>query len=127
MIYTASYFQKENHHGKLVSVSRTIPKIFSTMETLNFFTPSSFLLKDWKDGVITKEQYIARFRKEIRGNLPKITEWVNKLDPSVDLTLLCWEKAGEFCHRNLIIKFIERDRPDCYGGCDILNKVLSKA
>jgi len=126
MIYTASYFQKENHHGKLVPISRTVPKGFSTKDSLSFFIPSSLLLKDWKAGALTQEQYINRYREEIRVNLPQIREWVNSLDPKENLTLLCWEKAGEICNRNFIVKFVERDRPDCYGGCDIPNKILVK-
>ncbi len=129
MIYTASYFQKENHHGKLVPISRTVPKGFSTKDSLSFFIPSSNLLKDWKAKTITKDEYIARFREEIRIVLPEIKQWLKSLKPTENLTLLCWEKTTDknyFCHRDLIIKFIERDRPDCLGGCDIPNKVLAK-
>jgi len=129
MIYTASFFQTENHHGKLVPISRTVPKGFSTKDSLSFFIPSSNLLKDWKAKTITKDEYITRFREEIRIVFPEIKQWLKSLKPTENLTLLCWEKTTDknyFCHRDLIIKFIERDRPDCFGGCDIPNKVLAK-
>lgn len=67
MIYTASYFQPENHHGKLISISRSEPKGFKV------------------DG-----------------------------------------KLGLFCHRNLAIAFVERYRPDCYGGRDVPRFLYSK-
>ena len=122
MIYTASYSESQNHHGKLVPISRGTYKNVSTKNALPFFMPSSNLLKDWKAKKLTKEQYINIFREEMRANLPQIKEWLNSLDPKEDQTLVCYEKAGEFCHRNLIIKFVQRDRPDCFGGCDVPNK-----
>ena len=129
MIYTASYFETANHYGKLVPISKTVPKGFSTKNRLEFFIPSSALLKDWKAKRISKQQYIERFREEIRANLPSIKEWLKTLNPKEDMTLLCHEKTTDknyFCHRDLVMKFVERDRPDCFGGCDIPNKVLVK-
>jgi uncharacterized protein YeaO (DUF488 family) len=129
MIYTASFFQPENHHGKLVPISRTVPKGFSTKDSLSFFIPSSSLLKDWKAGKLTKEEYIDRYREEMKVNLPQIKEWVNSLDSEIDQTLLCWEKTTDknyFCHRELVIKFVQVWKPICFGGCDIYNsKVLA--
>ena len=124
MIYTASYSESQNHHGKLVPIGRGTYKGVSTKNALDFFMPSSSLLKNWKAKEVTKEQYINIFREEMRENLPQIKEWLATLNSDEDLTLISHEKTGEFSHRNLIIKFVQRDRPDCFGGCDVPNKKL---
>ncbi|HEY9826767.1 MAG TPA: DUF488 family protein [Stenomitos sp.] len=118
-IYAASYFEPENHHGKLISISRTIPKGFVVQERLLLLAPSKELLADWKAGVLDEAQYTARYRAELQAKLPKIRQWLSTVDLAEDLTLLCWERAGEFCHRNLALKLIEHHRPECHGGCDV--------
>ncbi|HEY9650151.1 MAG TPA: hypothetical protein V6C95_05775 [Coleofasciculaceae cyanobacterium] len=118
MIYTASYFEPHNHHGQLVSISRSTPKGFQLDGKLACFMPSAHLLAGWKKG-IPEGRYIDIYREEIRANLPIIRVWMKALNPDEDMTLLCWEKAGDFCHRNLVAKMIEVHRPDCFGGCDV--------
>jgi len=72
-------------------------------------------------------------------NLPIIKHWLANLDSQENMTLLCWEssdinkivtkpvaiaeeaKERPFCHRNLAIKLVQKFRPDCYGGRDIIN------
>lgn len=124
MIYTASYFQQENHHGELVSISLTTPRGFRVESKMPFLAPPQSLLNDWKKGM-TEEAYIQAYRQHCRNffNGPEsntaIANWLRGLSPSIDQTLLCWERAGDFCHRNLAIKFVQKYRPDCYGGMDI--------
>ena len=48
MLYTASYFEPQRHHGKLISISRSIPQNFRINSRLEFFIPSADLLRDWK-------------------------------------------------------------------------------
>ncbi|MEG3437798.1 hypothetical protein V0288_11775 [Pannus brasiliensis CCIBt3594] len=138
MIYTASYFEPHRHHGKRLSISRTAPKGFKLDGRLEFFVPSAGLLEDWKNQKIGEEEYTARYREQIKANLPLIQTWIARLDPAKDMTLLCWERSGidetlkrweetgkwqeerHFCHRNLAIQFVRKYRPDCYGGTDIL-------
>ena len=119
MIYTASYFQSENHHGSRISISRSEPQKIAVDGKLAIFVPEQSILSDYKHGRIDIEGYINRYREQMRRSLPQIRAWLDSLDPSVDMTLLCWEKAGQFCHRNLAIAFVERYRPDCFGGRDV--------
>jgi uncharacterized protein YeaO (DUF488 family) len=126
-IYTASYFEPKHHHGKLISISRSIPKNFAVQEQLFLLAPSRSLLDDWKTGSIDPQQYTSQYRKELLPNLPKIQQWLNAIDSADDFTLLCWERAGEFCHRNLAIKLVEKFRPDCFGGCDVPAQDPNKA
>ena len=118
-VYTASYFETNNHHGKLISISRTIPSDFKGVkQTLDFLAPSSSLLQAWKKKQ-DETAYIDRYRQECRINLEKIKSYIAKLKSEEDETWLCWERAGSFCHRELAIKFVQLYRPDCYGGCNV--------
>lgn len=118
-IFTASYFETENHHGELVSISRSVPKGFKVAQKLRFLTPSPAILKSWKDQAISEEEYTAHFRAQLKSSWEQIKPWLDELDPSNVLTLLCWEPQGSFCHRNLVAQMIQKFRPDCFGGCDI--------
>ena len=124
MIYTASYKQPQNHHGELISISRTVPRGVSVNGSIPFLAPSQGLLEFWK-ATKDEQQYIDRYRQEISrhwGGIDSdtaIANWLRGLSPRIDQTLLCWEKSGDFCHRNLAIKFVQKYRPDCYGGMDI--------
>jgi ASCH domain len=114
-IYTASYFQPQNHHGAIVSISRSHPKHIQVSDRLPFFAPSQSLLSDKPNPA----EYTNRFREEIRDRMPQIRVWLESLTPDQTLTLCCWEPAGQFCHRNLVAALIEHYRPDCFGGCDV--------
>ena len=115
-IYSASYFEPENHHGLLVSISRSHPRSFKVDSQLPFLAPSQSLLEDWKHHQLTETEYTERYRQELQQSWSQILPWLVSLTPEGDCTLLCWEKAGEFCHRNLAMKLIRKHRPDCYGG-----------
>jgi hypothetical protein len=140
VIYTASYSERNRHHGQLISISRSIPQGFRIDGRLEFFVPSADLLRDWKEKRInSEEEYTNRYREQIRAHLKPIKTWLENLDPRQDQTLLCWERSGidetlkrwqktgqwhekrPFCHRNLVIKLVEKFRPDCYGGMDVIN------
>lgn len=149
MIYTASYFEPHRYHGQLLSISRTVPQGFRVDGRLEFFVPSADLLRSWKEKRIGEQEYTNRYREQIKANFKTIKTWLSTLDPKVDMTLLCWERNGidetmkrslkarlrrgqegkwheehPFCHRNLAIKLVEKFRPDCYGGTDVLNVTL---
>jgi uncharacterized protein YeaO (DUF488 family) len=142
MIYTASYFEPNRHHGQRISISRSVPKGFKVNGRLDFFVPSAQLLREWKEKRIDKEKYTESYRAQIKANFKEIKAWLSTLDPTKDMTLLCWEKSGidetlkqwqetgvwqeekPFCHRNLAIRMVQKYRNDCYGGTDVLNMTL---
>jgi uncharacterized protein YeaO (DUF488 family) len=115
MIYTASYFQKQNHKGDRFSISLTEPKGFQLNGKLWMFVPSENLLKKYKNQSVNQEQYLSEYREICKERLFLIKPWLEIIKPEFDVTLLCWERKGEFCHRNLVYKFIEKYRPDCLG------------
>lgn len=141
MIYSASYFEPNRHHGQLISISRSLPQGFRVDGRLEFFVPNTDLLRSWKEKLIGEEEYTNRYREQIKANFKTIKTWLSNLDPKVDMTLLCWERSGidetmkrwqegqwheehPFCHRNLALKLVQKFRPDCYGGTDVLNLTM---
>jgi hypothetical protein len=115
MIYTASFFRKDHWHGTPISISLYAPKWYQGDQLL-ILAPSKKLLNDWKRGM-SEDNYTERFRNELMliSKWSLVRNWLDNLNPTIDLTLLCYEKPGEFCHRNLIFKMVERHRPDCLG------------
>jgi len=127
MLYTASYRETKNHHGELISISRSVPRNFTLNGSIPFLAPSQALLDFWKR-TKNEQEYTDRYREELRrhwgGSMDSdsaISNWLRGLSPKIDQTLLCWEPAGGFCHRNLAIQFVKKYRPDCYGGQDVPN------
>lgn len=120
MLYTASYQEPAHHHGLLLSISRSIPACFKTDDKLEFLMPNAQLLVDWKATRLSEAEYVERYREQVKQSWQEVKAWLDNLDPKPDRTLLCWERKGKFCHRNLIAKLVQKYRPDCFGGCDVI-------
>lgn len=122
MIYTASYFHPEHHHGKLVSVSRSNPKEFVRIPRLDFFAPSKDLLSWWKKSSQADgdwEDYQSAFFDELDANFQQIDDWIEKAPVQHDITLLCWEHPGDRCHRNDVGQLIAARAFHLWGGFDV--------
>lgn len=145
MIYAASFFDKKKWHGRLVPISRSIPKNveaeFQADHPLRWvLAPPKSLLEEWKqwedsykasgDTTFPHEGHIAaytdQYRVHVRAGLKEIKEYLADYNPWKDETWLCWEPAGAFCHRNLAIALVKGFRPDCFGGQDIPNLIGRK-
>jgi|GEM_PF-6206905 len=119
--------------GEGISISRRPPKNF-TGTHLNMLAPSEELLKKWK--LIEKKaktaevenystylknlytvSYQPAFLNILRKNSEQITNWLNStLSAGKPVTLLCYEKPNEPCHRHDVAEFLEKLSPGCYGG-----------
>ncbi|KJH69801.1 DUF488 family protein, N3 subclade [Aliterella atlantica] len=126
MLYTASYFEPEHHHGVLLSISRSVPKGFRVDGALDFLAPNAQLLKDWKAKSIDEEAYCQRYRLQLKESWQQVSSWLKSLDAKTNQTLLCWEHQGAFCHRNLIALLVQKHRSDVFGGCDIRRVEIPK-
>lgn len=119
MLYTASYFEPKHHYGKLISISRSVPKGFKVDGKLEFLAPNAQLLSLWKDKSIDETTYCQRYRLQLKESWQQVSSWLTSLDGSATMTLLCYEPSGAFCHRNLVALLVKKHRPDVFGGCDI--------
>lgn len=83
-------------NSKFISIARwTPPAIY--IESYPDLFPSAQLLSDYKKFLITKEEYIETYNKQ----LEKLDS--NKVYKDLDgCILLCYEKSSDFCHRHLV-------------------------
>lgn len=113
MIRTKSiYTLKEPLDGLRLLVTRYYPRgikktHFDTWD--RNLAPSKELLRDWKNGKLSEDEYTKRFENEMenaesRQSLLKIV----KMSKVANVTLLCIEKEdGSFCHRHVLKKIID--------------------
>ena len=119
MMYTASFYEPLNWVGKLYRVSRQHPRGFKTQwETLSFFYPPLDLLKAYRAGNLTFEEFGSEYEQylEIKYRTSIVPSWLNQLPAVGDFTFLCIEKAGLPCHRSVLARWILEKRPDVHGG-----------
>lgn len=181
MIYSASLFAPETHHGELIPICRSLPKNISDVvdrrlikkhPLRELLAPSPKLLKEYKQmernyrvglekikamgysqpgsflshvevcgslnaALNTPEPnlppnpedfYIKEYREQLGAVLSQlITEFGILAQSGQDFTLLCWEKAGSFCHRNLAMLCVARWFPSAWGGLDVILEPNSAA
>lgn len=89
----------------LVGVSNTHPKglpWLRDMRTFKPFCPGWDLVKDYKRGIISWQNYTEIYREDI---LEKLDAEKVYRDLGEDAIILCWEKPGVLCHRRLIAEW----------------------
>ena len=104
MIKTKSiYDPKERKDGKRILITRHYPRFNKKLEYDEWnrnLAPSKELLKSYQDKKITWSQFHLAFLKELSSDeakreLDKLSELARKRS----VTLLCYEREGEKCHR----------------------------
>ena len=72
-------------------------------------SPDKKLLKEYRSGLINWKEFSKKFRIQLRSQKESkaaIDELMNL--SKGDLTLLCYEKEGENCHRNIVKSKMEK-------------------
>jgi uncharacterized protein YeaO (DUF488 family) len=116
MIYT-SYYQG-TVKGEGVSISLYPPKGF-VGKHLPLFAPAAELLNWWKSSkqdVDDQKEYAQRFSESLQGKLQFVDVWLKKQSKDNDITLLCYEGEGKFCHRHLVGQIVNERSPELWGG-----------
>ena len=104
MIYTSYFAKYRGPNG--VSIARTQPMKGGVpyFPELTEFRPPAWMLEGFKEGSITEKEFAHYYRNIVlRGR--NASAWGKKLQNKV---LLCWEKPGDFCHRNLIAEWLRK-------------------
>lgn len=106
-LYT-SYFSKiKQGKGHKISIARFNPKWLKSDDIDNWFrdlSPSIDLLNDYKKGKVNWNEYTNRYIQEIKsGNgLSKLRVIRGILDKGEDVTIYCYEKPSDNCHRHIV-------------------------
>jgi hypothetical protein len=87
-----------------ISIARRSPAYYNGPE-YNLLNPDAKTFYDIKSGKIDEVEYEKRFRQNTLSKL-NAQEVYNTLK---DKVLLCWEPAGEFCHRRIVADWIKEE------------------
>ena len=90
----------------LVSISRFSPKGWVGYH-VPALAPSACLLREFKSGAINEAGYTVRYLQYldgigVRSDFQVMAKWAH----GRDIVLLCYEKAGAFCHRRLLAQWV---------------------
>jgi len=105
-IRTASFFDSANHIGRCFSIARSQPAGMK-FPVIRELVPSWSLLHDFKYGLIDEDEYTEIYTDQVlakKTQLEILTRII--LTASETITLLCWERDGNFCHRQLVARWI---------------------
>lgn len=117
MIRTKSiYDPKEELDGLRILITRFYPRGIKKTH-FDFWkkelAPSKQLLKEYKTEKKTWEEFTESFQSELKTqeSIDAIKDLKTK-SRSNNITLLCYEKDGESCHRYLLKKLIENTKSE---------------
>lgn len=106
---TTSYYQCTKKITNPVGISQGKSRFGIKAKDYNKLAPPMYLVERYKSGSITKEQYSEEYYRVVLSKLDPhevLNEIVSLFGD--DATLLCFEKAGEFCHRRIVADWIEK-------------------
>ncbi|HMB31329.1 MAG TPA: hypothetical protein VKN82_05860 [Desulfohalobiaceae bacterium] len=111
---STSYFANINYLTNPVSIARSEPKwfiaSFKEPPVYKKLAPSWSLIGKSKQGKISLEEYIdIYYQSVLKGTDPFIVITELILNFGAELTLICWEKPGNFCHRRLVATWLEEN------------------
>lgn len=111
-IYTSYFYQVRNMPSSVVpiSIARFSPKWFNGLE-FKALAPSELLLQDYKRGMLSEKEYIARYCGETLGTLDQFRVYyeLQRLSAGRDVVLCCHEPAGKFCHRFIVTVWLNQE------------------
>lgn len=120
MLYTASYYAAEDWRGLVFRVSRGHPRGRKTQwDTLPFLYPSRALLSAYQGEDLDYSGLESEYRLELEGRnrqLLEFRQWLESVPHLGDFTLLCFEKAGEPCHRRILAQWLLENVPSLALG-----------
>ena len=103
MLYTASFYEPRHWMGQRYRISRAHPRGRKTeWEVQPALYPSRALLSDYRQGNLTFAELDTRYRDELDETHERdagFRVFLEHLPATGDFTLLCFEPAGEPCHR----------------------------
>jgi uncharacterized protein YeaO (DUF488 family) len=116
VVRTKSIFQprEEAEDGLRVLITRYYPRGVKKEhfdEWVKDLSPSRELLFKYNEGKLDWSEFEASFLSEIRNNNDSLNaiDALRKASRSIDITLLCYEKDGQPCHRYLVKDLIEKN------------------
>ena len=105
MVFTGYFAHYRGSCG--VSVANSVPK-GTEYEVCEELKPDWEMVKSYKDGLISWKEFRKAYIKRLKAL--DVKEFYNRLNGKV---LLCWEKPGNHCHRDIIREWFNRNGYAC--------------
>lgn len=111
MIKTKSIYAPKKHgDGLRILITRYYPRGVKKGhfdKWMRELAPSKDLLKEYKDGQIDWKFFQSNFKKQMKKNESlEIIEKLVNISKQKNITLLCYEKDGDNCHRHILQNMI---------------------
>jgi len=110
MLYTASFYAPEDWVGRVYRVSRGHPRgRRAQWDTLPFLYPQRELIRRYRMGEVNFDDFAREYRQVLDQQYEKLgvfQEWLRAVPSLGDFTLLCFERAGEPCHRRTLAQWL---------------------
>lgn len=104
-IYT-SYYARSSGHERAVSISASAPTYFKGNH-IKTLAPTWEILDAYKAGKIDENEYAKRYISLLEDERKLTPLSVYNAIPNGTI-LLCYEKAGDFCHRRVLAEWVEK-------------------
>lgn len=108
-----SYFGNIKNIQNPVSIAGKMPDFCKELGVPEFrkLAPKFWFFDHYKKGIIDSERYTFHYNSEV------LTQWETAqmlIDELIsrfgdNITMLCWEKPTNFCHRHIVADFITRN------------------
>lgn len=120
MLYTASFYAPQHWVGRLYRVSRHHPRgRRARWEVLPFLYPPRELLRAYRAGELDFPAFALAYRRgldvEHSANVG-FQDWLAEEPALGDFTLLCFEAAGQPCHRLPLAEWLLARAPGLQVG-----------
>ncbi len=111
MLYTASYYDPQDWVGQPYRVSRAHPRGRKVQwETLSFLYPPLELLRSYQRGDLDFDALSQAYRENLDQKLLvdyRMRRWLTQLPTLGDVTLLCFERGEDSCHRRVAAQWLQ--------------------
>ena len=110
MLYTASYYAEEDWVGTRYRVSRGHPRGRKVQwQTLPFLYPARELMRPYRSGEVDFAAFSSGYWRGLEAQIAEsvsFQEWLESVPALGDFTLLCFERAGQPCHRLVLAEWL---------------------
>ena len=104
MIYSSYFSHYRGENGISIARTQLTKNGVPYYPELHEFRPPAWLLEGFKKGSITEQEFEHYYKNIVLRGF-NATLWGRRLQGKV---LLCWEKPGAFCHRQIVLKWLEK-------------------
>jgi len=110
VLYTASFYAPDDWVGTIFRVSRGHPRGRRTLwGNLPFLYPPLDLFRDYRSGRVGFETLTTEYLRGLDALVEQsdqFREWLKGVPDLGGFTLLCFERAGENCHRRVLADWL---------------------